>query len=272
MIENETRISDECLHYFKTFGFVVFRRFLPFEDLEVLSNELEEGLSAQFPHEPFDGSRRHSARMFDESTPFFASLMEDSRFLTPAQQICGEDVLAVGIDANRYVGNTIWHPDSPITTQSAVKYVFYLDPVSGDSGALRVIPGTHLLRGQERIEFTDDIGEHPIEDIPCTVIDTEPGDVIAFDIRIWHASYGGGNDRRSCNLDYFKNPQTPKEIEEMLDLGARHARSVKTYGTKGQFKYPKTWLDNPHNSPIRKRWIDRFYEMGYFDQPNVGEV
>ena len=57
------------------------------------------------------------------------------QFLTPAQQICGEDVPGIGIDANRYVGNTGGHPDRGNRLQIAVKYIFYLDSVTADTGA-----------------------------------------------------------------------------------------------------------------------------------------
>ena len=30
-------------------------------------------------------------------------------------------------------------------------------------------------------------------------------------------------------------------------------------------------LDNPHRSPERQRWIDRFEEIVYLDTPGVGE-
>ena len=271
MIDLTTAFNESQLHFFKTFGYVVLRQFLTPDDLATLARELDEGLTAQFPHKPFDGTERHWTRMTDESTPFFASLMEDPRFLTPAQQICGEDVLGIGIDANRYVENTGWHPDTGNTVQIAIKYIFYLDPVTANTGTLRVIPGSHLLRGAERQAFMEGVGDTPLQEVPCQAVDMEPGDVIAFDIRTWHASYGGSKNRRACNLDYFHNPKTPEAIELLLQLGQGHAGSIQHFDTKRKFNYSKNWLDNPHRNPVRQRWIDRFEEIGYLDQPGVGE-
>ena len=129
---------------------MVLRRFLGAEDLEHLARDHKEALDTQYPPERKDGSERLWTRMFDESTPFAASLMEDLRFLKPAQKICGDGVLGIGTDVNRYVGDTGWHPDTGDERQIAVKYIFYLDPVDASTGALRVIPGSHLLRGAER--------------------------------------------------------------------------------------------------------------------------
>ena len=260
------------LRFFRTFGYIVLRKFLKSGDLKILAAELDRGLSAQYPHKPFNGSQRQWSRMTDETTPFFASLMEDARFLTPAQQICGGDVLGIGIDANRYVGDTGWHPDTGNAQQIAVKFIFYLDPVSSASGALRVIPGSHLLQQAEVKVLAAGIQDMPLQEVPCQAIDTEPGDVIAFDVRTWHASCGGDQNRRVCNLDYFQNPRAAGDIELLVQLGRDHASSIGHFDTKRKFNYSKNWLENPHQSKIRQCWIDRFNEISYLDQPGVAEL
>lgn len=79
--------------------------------------------------------------------PFTTGLIEDPRFLEPAEQALGS-AIGLGTDANRYVGGTGWHNDHSNDGAphiDALKWIFYLDPVGPDSGALRVIPGSHLL-------------------------------------------------------------------------------------------------------------------------------
>ncbi|HIB86266.1 TPA: hypothetical protein EYO57_03495 [Candidatus Poribacteria bacterium] len=269
---NSPELCEDQLQFFATFGYIVLQQLLTPEDLEILAAEIDQGLDVQFPHKPFDGSQRQWSRMTDETTPFSASLMEDVRFLTPAQQICGEDVLGIGIDANHYVGDTGWHSDTGNPQQIAVKYIFYLDPVTAKTGALRVIPGSHLLQETERRIFAKGIQNTPLQEVPCQTINTNPGDVIAFDVRTWHASYGGSQNRRACNLDYFQNPKASDDIELLLQLGRSHAGSINHFDTKRKFNYSKNWLKNPHQSQIRQRWIDRFHEIGYLDQPGVAEL
>jgi hypothetical protein len=47
---------------------------------------------------------------------------------------------------------------------------------------------------------------------------------------------------------------------------------VKVAGkSTSQYNYSRNWLDKLHQSPERQRWIDRFEEIGYLDQPGVGE-
>lgn len=266
-----TGFTEDQLRFFNAFGYVVLRRFLDADYLARLNREFDDALDAQYPAERNDGSERLWTRMTDESTPFTAALMEDPLFLTPAQQICGDDVLGIGVDINRYVGTTNWHPDTGDPNQIACKYIFYLDPVDADSGALRVIPGSHLLRGAEREAFGKAVSATPLVDVPCQAVATLPGDVILFDIRTWHASHGGSNNRRALNLDYFQNPHTPDEVKKICALGLGHAGSIGHFKHRRRYNYSRNWLDNPGHSPVRQRWVDRLGEIGYLAQAGVGE-
>ena len=70
---------------------------------------------------------------------FYANLLEDQRFWSITAQLYGEDAFATGTDANRYVGNTGWHPDHHVDPKEdcyGVKYAFYLDPVDAETGDL----------------------------------------------------------------------------------------------------------------------------------------
>ena len=90
MIDEATALDERQLHFFKTFGYTVMRGLLTPDDLDIVEREHRDGLAAAFPDEPFEGTKGQWTRMNNEGTPFFASLTEDPRFLTPAQQICGD--------------------------------------------------------------------------------------------------------------------------------------------------------------------------------------
>jgi hypothetical protein len=45
----------------------------------------------------------------------------------------------------------------------------------------------------------------PADALPSHVVDTEPGDIVLFDERLFHASSGGGA-RRQWRLDYVREP------------------------------------------------------------------
>ena len=138
-------LTREQHRHFETFGFIVLRQFFSPREMQRAGNEFETALDALYADDPFDGSKRHSAILTGEETPFFAGLPEDPRLYGIAEQLYG-DCFPITSDANRYVGDSRWHPDHYIDVEKdcyGIKFAYYLDPVGPESGALRVIPGSH---------------------------------------------------------------------------------------------------------------------------------
>ena len=54
-----------------------------------------------------------------------------------------KDCVPIHSNANSYSISSSWHPDTEDTHLLMVKNVMYLQPTTGDHGALRVIPGSH---------------------------------------------------------------------------------------------------------------------------------
>ena len=54
----------------------------------------------------------------------------------------------------------------------------------------------------------------------------------------------------------------------LRELGRLEANSRNAH----KYTYPRNWLDNPRDSPVRRRWIERYLEIGFLDQPGVGEL
>ena len=261
-------LTDPQRDFFKTFGYVVLKGVLFAEELETVRIEFNNMLAEQYSHTPYDGSVRHWTPMMDEDTPFLANLMEDVRFFSVAKQLYGDDVLGVIVDGNRYTGDTHWHRDTATVHQFGVKFAFYLQSVDVDTGALRVIPGTHRLPNDD--EFAQGVRSMLGESVPATALVSEPGDVVAFDIRLWHASFGGSHDRQMCTVVYYANPKNPEELEALRNQGARNVEAgIKSFKPKRPYIYSKKWTSNPTDSPPRQCWIDRLTEVGYFDAPGV---
>ena len=97
--------------HFAAFGFLVLPGYLHPAELAALAAEHERALDAAFRAAPFDGTGRHSVQMLSDATPAHAALPEDRRFCGAAEQLYGEDAFFSGVDANRYVGASDWHPD-----------------------------------------------------------------------------------------------------------------------------------------------------------------
>ncbi len=261
-------LTDAQRDFYNTFGYVVLRGVFSTTELDAIREEFDFMLTDQYSHTPYDGSVRHWTPMMDEDTPFLANLMEDVRFFSVAKQLYGDDVLGVIVDGNRYTGDTHWHRDTATVHQYGVKFAFYLQPVDVGTGALRVIPGTHRLPNDD--EFAQGVRSMHGESVPATALPSEPGDVVAFDIRLWHASFGSSEDRQMCTVVYYANPKNPDELEALRNQGARNVEAgIKSFKPKRRYIYSKKWASNPTDSSPRQCWIDRLTEVGYFDAPGV---
>jgi hypothetical protein len=106
-----------------------------------------------------------------------------------------------------------------------VKFVAYLESLTAAGGALWLMPGSHHRDFSAAIDAWD--ARNPARDaeqlwqqitgLPCYVAETQPGDVIAFNWHIRHASIGG-KDRRQWTISYAKDPQTAEEAERLQDF------------------------------------------------------
>jgi len=264
-------LTEKQQDFYRMFGYVVLKQLFSAAELESIHKEFDYMMAEQYAHTPYNGSARHWTPMMDEDTPFFANLMEDRRFLTVAKQLYGDDVLGVLIDANRYTGNTRWHRDTTTVHQYGVKFAFYLQPVAAGTGALSVIPGAHHLPDDD--DFARGVCSMSGELVPATVLASEPGDVVAFDLRMWHGSFGGSGDRQMCTVVYYANPKNSRELEGLRNQGERNVDAgIKTFLPRRQYMYSKKWVSNPHGSPARQYWINRLKEVGYLAPRGVVET
>ncbi|HWI05166.1 MAG TPA: phytanoyl-CoA dioxygenase family protein, partial [Acidimicrobiales bacterium] len=86
-----------------------------------------------------------------------------------------------------------------------VKFIACLEPRAAETGALRVLPGSHVPEYRSRIdEYSrcDPAGQgFDGWTFPGVVLQTEPGDVVAFDGELFHSSEGG-HDRLGWTIEY----------------------------------------------------------------------
>ena len=260
-------LTREQHRHFETFGFIVLRQFFSPREMQRAGNEFETALDALYAGDPFDGSKRHSAILTGEETPFFAGLPEDPRLYGIAEQLYG-DCFPITSDANRYVGDSRWHPDHYIDVEKdcyGIKFAYYLDPVGPESGALRVIPGSHRNPFWTAVDDAN-TREADIRGVPGHVCASEPGDLVGFDVRLWHASCGGAAGRRMCTVVYYKSPQS---AEEEKGMRWRAGHCVEALAPK-PFVNPH-WASNPGNSGKRAGWLEQLERWGFMAPPGPGE-
>lgn len=257
-------LTEQQINYFNTFGFIVLRQVFTSDELNTINSEVIQRMETAYQHLPFDGTRRHWVPMLEKETPFFANLLEDPRFYETAEQLYGDDVFGITSDANRYVGDTKWHPDTRSAHQYGIKFAFYLKPVGAKTGALRVIPGSHQQPFHDELRQARAENRLDLAEVPAYICNSEPGDVVAFDLRLWHASLGGGSDRRMCTLVYYNNPKNEDEDRETREQAKSNTETIAKFGLNPTPIYTSHWLSNPTKNPRRQRWINQMRALGFF--------
>ena len=185
----------------ETFGFVVLRQFF---DPGPLAAEIDRVMADGIVR---DVQRRGDIRfqdvpMMTAETPVSLSLLD--RAETVAAAVFGGPVIPTRAKGTRYHGETPWHTDSALPLRS-VGFLAYLEPVGADSGALRVIPGSHHPQFREAIRG---IGATvPARSVASRPMSSRPSPVTwsCSMSALLHSSFGGGI-RRQWRVDYLGAP------------------------------------------------------------------
>jgi len=283
-------LTDEQVQHYETFGFIIRRQVFDFKEIERINDEFEKHFTIIK-----EGSENNCKRMGPRQgrdwpnwsnlipgTPYMAGLLEDPRIYIPTEQLQGEDTVPVYSNANSFRHNTAWHPDMSQRHIRGLKNLIYLQPTTGNHGSLRLIPGSHISPLFEELIH---IGLRPLddskngflaksgmqgEDIPAYVFCSQPGDVITFNMNVWHAAFGGYEDRRNCSFGFYSNPKTAQEKEE-LQAQVENAKKIKTEMKMDLIDsqyYHEKWLENPKGSWKRERWIKWLNEWGFIEALN----
>ncbi len=210
---------------FDTFGYVVIPG--------LLSDEID-WIAAEF-HAVFDdrgikhdGSKRSVVVPFIDQRERLCTLLDNPKVTGAIGALLGDDFNYVGGDGNLHSGDTRWHTDGNHQIGIYAKFHIYLDPLTRDTGAIRVIPGSHV-HGPWRDRLSQVLeqgGEQGDElsprDVPCVSVETTPGDVLIFNHNIYHAAFGGSRARRHLAMNVASRAQTRDEIEELDAYIPRH--------------------------------------------------
>ncbi len=284
-------LSDQQVQFFETFGFLVRRNV--FSAAEVVRYTAEVDLRAAASHRliPFvpaaigQGGRQQN--LLVPSTPFLTSLMEDDRLAGAAEELVGE-LAWIGANAHQFVGNSVWHFDGGCRQWNGVNNLIYTRPVRGDSGALRVLPGSHHWEVHEAAASYDPLGTRwtraaatpeekrralaAVDAIPGFVCDANPGDVVSFHMQVYHGSSGGGGDRRACTLSYHGMPQTPEQTEMAIHMaeGALRDGDNSHAPWNPVREFPDEWIANPEDNPRRAAWVANLRKYSAMEKEKHG--
>ena len=240
MDDQKFELTEQQLSFFRTFGYLSFPGLMT-DRIEEIQNEFEAVWATHgggHNGKPHDEKARSCIVPFIDQSEVLCTLLDDPRILGIAYSILGDDFNYTGSDGNFYVGETRWHSDGARKPEDPmyIKIAFYLDHLTRVTGALRVIPGSHLVGDGYADALSNRIGNSQEQwglhgrDIPAAVLETQPGDLVMFNHNTKHAAFGGGVRRRMFTINLSQ-------------------------------RYPEDRLDDLRNqiATASRFWIDRKY-------------
>jgi hypothetical protein len=214
-------ITEQQANFLEMFGYLHIPGIFADEIEEI--TEAFEAVFADPQHSRMDmnealhrNDRRVIIPAFVDRHPALAELREDGRIVGIARAVLGDDVEYAESDGNLAFCHSEWHADTygaPMT-QRHIKISFYLDRLRDDSGAIRVLPGTHFWDGDYALRLRSSFREvgrsrelFGVDStaIPAVVVNSDPGDLLVWDYRVIHASFNGLNRRRFFSVN-FREP------------------------------------------------------------------
>mgnify|MGYP001211126832 CR=1 FL=1 len=230
-------LTEQQINYFQTFGFLRFDK-LFIDDVDTITQNFEyiwEQSGGGHGGQDHDYLQRSALAQFIDSNEYMSKLIDDERIVGIASSLLGEDFNYSGSDGNYYVGDTAWHSDGYVDKKYlSFKMAFYLDPCSANTGCLRVIPGSHkfgdkfgdglyLAMKSSKDNRTEELWGLAGADVPAVALETVPGDLLLFDHRIKHSSFGGGARRRMFTMN-MEQRYADGDIDQLKDSIADGAR------------------------------------------------
>jgi hypothetical protein len=225
------RLTDAEVAFFETFGYLGFPGLLSdrIAEVQTVFEEVWSGRGGGHFGLPHDGTARSCIVPFIDQDARLASLIDDPRILAIAKSLCGDDFNYMGSDGNYYVGDTGWHSDGWHPEIRHIKIAFYLDPLTRDTGALRVIPGSHRLGEGYADQLQREIGKSADRwgvsgrEVPAIALETQPGDIVVFNHNTKHAAFGGNTRRRMFTINLCERYPEEKlgELRDYISGAAR---------------------------------------------------
>lgn len=263
-------LTSQQKAFYDTFGFFVLREALTVDEIRNVEQEFEAVLAeapVQDAVDGFDttddgrtifkvGTQWFLARREDEidKRPAFKALLESGRVGGTVKGLLGPGCYRTGNVAKRFASGTNWHSDlgwdphfplgtsdpgwpkgGPAKYYRGLKAAIYLEALTKETGALRVIPGSHRSPYHEGLASLHyqipGRFEHVLEepgfpqfgltppDVPSYAIESKPSDIVFFNHQLWHAAFGGKLGRRMITWDYKAKPEAEHErayAEEFL--------------------------------------------------------
>jgi ectoine hydroxylase-related dioxygenase (phytanoyl-CoA dioxygenase family) len=231
MQEGDVTLSPQQLRFFETFGYLALPGAMAAEMAGITAafEEVWAGHGGGHHGRSHEGTARSCIVPFIDQHEQLAALLDHPLVLAIGRALLGDDFNYMGSDGNYYVGDTGWHSDGWHPAIRHLKIAFYLDPLTRDTGCLRVIPGSHRVGDGYSEDLQRDLGgSHDLwgvepNQVPAVALEVTPGDLVCFNHNLKHAAFGGGTQRRmfTINLSRRYPDERLGDLREYISGAAR---------------------------------------------------
>jgi Phytanoyl-CoA dioxygenase (PhyH) len=272
-------LTHQQILHFSTFGYLTLRGLFSLSEMATLRDEVTSALVDAFGRpgtelgtEP-DGSGGISGDYLPLSVdraPFSQSLITDDErtFLASAELLGGPAVPSVGI-ATCFTGDSSWHtrlgPALP-----GVTVWLDLEPRAAATGALRLIPGSHLPEYERQLwayrgaqPDASGFAQPDWPEWPHVVVETEPGDAVAFHAHLFNCARGGA-PRLTWTIDYLPWPGLgdPDRMRLVRDLTLGDVEFDHEEYDRDRWPVWREWAAGAASSPSRALAVQRLELLG----------
>ena len=182
-----------------------------------------------------EGRERLAVVPFINHDPYLCTLLDDPRIHGIAAGLLGEQYQYWNSDGNLYVGDTRWHSDTQWPELIRFfKMAIYLDTMTKDTGALRVIPGSHRCgEGYAETVHAHLTGKQACwgglhgSEVPAVAVETQPGDLAVFNHSTKHSAWGGGKKRRMFTIVYTECHTDGPPLEAFKKVIRQHGYTTR---------------------------------------------
>jgi hypothetical protein len=258
-------ITDDQKAFWDAFGFLYLPQRFSKSEVNDLKKAAIEVIEKEGGRDAFYNAPTWAIGAFAERHHVLTDWLADDRIYGIPEKLLGPDFFLETNAGSVFWSNTSWHGgfqqgDTSETVHMTSKTVMYFDSLNQNNGSLLVIPGTHRFPMGTNIKipysadedlFLEEYGVSS-EEIPCVSLDTEPGDIIVFSERTYHASFGSAKGRLQISAEYGANPSNHEQISAIK----------KDYADLRYSFHPVDSYVNNANPRIR-RMVSKLIELGF---------
>jgi hypothetical protein len=268
-------LTHQQILHFSTFGYLTLRGLFTQPEMAALRDEVTRALTDAFGQlgtEPDQtgGISGDYLPLSVDRAPFSQSLIADDErtILVAAELLGGAAVPSVGI-ATCFTGDSSWHTRLGPALAGLTVWVD-LEPRIADTGALRLIPGSHVPDYERQLwaycradPATSGFAKPGWPDWPHVVVETEPGDVVIFHSHLFNCARGG-TPRLTWTIGYLLWPglSNADQMRLVRDMTLDDVEFDHEEYDRDRWPVWREWAAGADTSPSRAIAVERLKLLG----------